>query len=284
MILVTNDDGVDSPGLSALARALKSVEDVCVIAPNRNWTAAGHTKTLDRPLRVTEIKLPGTQLAAFSSDGSPSDCVALGFLGLAPERPRLVVSGINKGGNMGSDITYSGTVSAAMEGVVSGVPAIAVSLADYYEWDFVYAARFAARLARRVLHEGLGNDVLLNVNVPTGRRQAINGVQVTRLGRREYNDELIRRKDPFGRDYYWIGGKPTRGRRRAGDRPARGRRRVRVGDAHPARSDQPRPDRTHRQLGPQSLIRSVRGSNASRRPSETRNTDRTVAKIIRPGG
>src|ERR1041385_5563158 len=97
MILVTNDDGVDSPGLSALARALKRVEDVCVIAPNRNWTAAGHTKTLDRPLRVTEITLPGTRIAAFSSDGTPSDCVALGFLGLAPERPRLVVSGINTG-------------------------------------------------------------------------------------------------------------------------------------------------------------------------------------------
>src|ERR1700694_3290124 len=130
MILVNNDDGVDSPALSALPRALKSVDDVCVIAPNRNWTAAGHTKTLDRPLRITEIKLPGTRVPAFSSDGSPSDCVALGVLGLAPQRPRLVVSGINTGPNMGSDITYSGTVSAAMEGVVSGVPAIAVSLAD----------------------------------------------------------------------------------------------------------------------------------------------------------
>src|ERR1700724_3727145 len=165
VILVTNDDGGDSPGLSAVARALKKVDDVCVVAPNRNWTAAGHTKTLDRPLRITEITLPGTRLAAFSSDGSPSDCVALGFLGLAPERPRLVVSGINKGANMGSDITYSGTVSAAMEGVVSGVPAIAVSLADYFEWDFHYAAQFAARLARRGLHERLGGDVLLNVNV-----------------------------------------------------------------------------------------------------------------------
>jgi 5'-nucleotidase len=211
MILVTNDDGVDSPGLSALARALIVVEDVCVIAPNRNWTAAGHTKTLDRPLRVTEITLPGSRLKAFSSDGSPSDCVALGFLGLAPERPRLVVSGINTGPNMGSDITYSGTVSAAMEGVVSGVPAIAVSLADYYEWDFLYAARFAARLTRRVLREGFDSDVLLNVNVPRGRRADIRGVQVTRLGRREYNDELIRRKDPFGRDYFWIGGAPPGG-------------------------------------------------------------------------
>jgi 5'-nucleotidase len=211
MILVTNDDGVDSPGLSALARALKAVEEVCVIAPNRNWTAAGHTKTLDRPLRVTEIKLPGTRIAAFSSDGTPSDCVALGFLGLAPSRPRLVVAGVNTGPNMGSDITYSGTVSAAMEGVVSGVPAIAVSLADYYEWDFAYAAGFAARLTRRVLREGLENAVLLNVNVPRGRRSDIKGVQVTRLGRREYNDELIRRKDPFGRDYFWIGGSPPSG-------------------------------------------------------------------------
>src|SRR5437868_10101662 len=213
MILVTNDDGVDSPGLSALARALKRVDDGCVIAPNRNWTAAGHTKTLDRPLRVTPITLPGSRLTGFSSDGSPSDCVALGFLGLAPERPRLVVSGINTGPNLGSDITYSGTVSAAMEGVVSGVPAIAVSLADYYEWDFRYSASFAARLARLFLREGLESDVLLNVNVPRGRRADIKGVKVTRLGRREYNDELIRRKDPFGRDYYWIGGAPPGGGR-----------------------------------------------------------------------
>jgi 5'-nucleotidase len=211
MILVTNDDGVDSPGLSALARALKRVEEVCIIAPNRNWTAAGHTKTLDRPLRVTEIKLPGTRLAAYSSDGSPSDCVALGFLGIAPERPRLVVAGVNTSPNLGSDITYSGTVSAAMEGVVSGVPAIAVSLANSFEWDFRFAAGFAARLARRVLREGLESDVLLNVNVPRGQRKDIRGVQVTRLGRREYNDELIRRKDPFGRDYFWIGGGPPGG-------------------------------------------------------------------------
>jgi 5'-nucleotidase len=211
MILVTNDDGVDSPGLSALARALTHVEEVCVIAPNRNWTAAGHTKTLDRPLRVTRLALPGTRQQAYSSDGSPSDCVALGFLGLAPERPRLVVSGINTGPNLGSDITYSGTVSAAMEGVVSGVPAIAISLADYYDLDFSYAAQFAARLARRVLQQRMEHDVLLNVNVPPGRRKDVRGVQVTRLGRREYNDELIKRTDPFGRDYYWIGGSPPTG-------------------------------------------------------------------------
>ena len=211
MILVTNDDGADSPGLSALARALRSVDEVCVIAPNRNWTAAGHTKTLDRPLRVAEVQLPGTRMSAFASDGSPSDCVALGFLGLAPSRPQLVVSGINTGPNLGSDITYSGTVSAAMEAVVSGVPGIAVSMGSTFEIDYRYAAQFAARLARRVLREGLPPDALLNVNVPPGARKAMRGVQVTRLGRREYKDKLIRRRDPYGRDYFWIGGGPPGG-------------------------------------------------------------------------
>src|SRR4051794_19433555 len=167
MILVTNDDGVDSPGLSALARALRKVEDVCVIAPNRNWTAAGHTKTLDRPLRIAQITLPNSRVKAYSSTGTPSDCVALGFMGLAGKRPNLVVSGINKGSNLASDITYSGTVAAAMEGVVSGAPSIAVSLNSHNPpWDFRYAARFAARLAKRVLDAELESDVLLNVNVP----------------------------------------------------------------------------------------------------------------------
>jgi 5'-nucleotidase len=211
MILVTNDDGFDSPGLSALAGALRKVDRVCVVAPDRNWTAAGHTKTLDRPLRMARVRLPNTRIEAHTTDGSPSDCVALAFLGLAPERPRLVVSGINTGPNLGSDITYSGTVSAAMEGVVWGVPAIAVSLDDRLEWDFSYAASFAARLAKQVLVAELDREVLLNVNVPRGRRKDIRGVQVTRLGRREYRDELIRRKDPFGRDYYWIGGGPPAG-------------------------------------------------------------------------
>jgi 5'-nucleotidase len=211
MILVTNDDGFDSPGLSALALALRKVDQVCVVAPDRNWTAAGHTKTLDRPLRMARVRLPNTRFEAHTTDGSPSDCVALAFLGLAPERPRLVVSGINTGPNLGSDITYSGTVSAAMEGVVWGVPAIAVSLDDRLEWDFSYAAAFAARLAKQVLVAELDHEVLLNVNVPRGRRKDIRGVQVTRLGRREYRDELIRRQDPFGRDYYWIGGGPPGG-------------------------------------------------------------------------
>jgi 5'-nucleotidase len=205
VILVTNDDGVDSEGLLALKQALASVDEVVVIAPNRNWTAAGHTKTMDRPLRVAEIKLADGS-PAFSSDGTPSDCVALAMLGFAREKPRLVVSGVNKGPNLANDITYSGTVAAAMESVVWGIPGIAVSLADFNQWDFAYAADFTARLASRVTANGLPGEVLLNVNVPSVPRSEIKGVAVTRLGKRIYRDELIKRKDPFGRDYYWIGG------------------------------------------------------------------------------
>ena len=205
MILVTNDDGIDSEGLLKLKQAVERVDAVVVIAPNRNWTAAGHTKTLDRPLRVAEVKLAdGTP--AYSSDGTPSDCVALAMLGFAAEKPRLVVSGINKGPNLADDITYSGTVAAAMEGVVWGVPAIAVSLADFYQWDFDYAADFTARLASSAELHGLSGAVLLNVNVPAVPRDEIAGVEVTRLGKRIYRDQLVKRTDPLGRDYYWIGG------------------------------------------------------------------------------
>jgi 5'-nucleotidase len=210
MILVTNDDGIDSEGLLALKQAMEQIDAVVVIAPNRNWTAAGHTKTLDRPLRVVSVKLAdGSE--AFSSDGTPSDCVALGMLGIAKEKPRLVVSGINKGPNLADDITYSGTVAAAMESVVWGIPSIAVSLADFYQWEFAYAAEFAAHLAGQVESSGLSGPILLNVNVPAVPRAEIKGVEVTRLGKRIYRDELIKRKDPLGRDYYWIGGEVPSG-------------------------------------------------------------------------
>lgn len=209
-ILVTNDDGIDSEGLLALKRALSSVGEVVVIAPNRNWSASGHTKTLDKPLRVATVTLPDGDMA-YASDGAPSDCVALGMLGLAGERPSLVVSGINKGANLGGDITYSGTVAAAMESTVSGVPAIAVSLTSFVDWHFEAAAAFAAKLAERVLKEGMEPDVLLNVNVPNLQSHEIKGVRVTRLGKRVYNDKLIERQDPFGRNYYWIGGEEPGG-------------------------------------------------------------------------
>ncbi len=204
-ILITNDDGIDSEGLIALRRALSPAGETVVIAPNHNWSAAGHTKTMHKPLRVTEVRMRDGQ-EGYACDGTPSDCVAMSMLGFAGERPSLVVSGINKGANLGGDVTYSGTVAAAMESVVNGVPGIAISLASYQEWDFEAPAQFAARLVGQVLEKGLAPDVLLNVNVPSIPMEQIRGVLVTRLGKRIYRDRLIERQDPFGRSYYWIGG------------------------------------------------------------------------------
>ena len=204
-ILVTNDDGIDSEGLLALKKSLSSIGEVVVIAPNHNWSAAGHTKTMHKPLRVSRVTMRDGDVG-YSSDGTPSDCVALAMLGVAGDRPQLVVSGINKGANLGGDITYSGTVAAAMESVVNNVPAFAISVASYVEWRFEVAAEFAARLASRILEHGMPPNVLLNVNVPSTARNEIKGVAVTRLGKRIYQDKLIERQDPFGRNYYWIGG------------------------------------------------------------------------------
>lgn len=209
-ILVTNDDGITSPGLLALKNALAGVGRVTVLAPDRNWSASGHVKTMHKPLRVDEVTLPdGTR--ALATDGAPSDAVALAFLGLAEEPIDLVVAGINQGANLGHDVTYSGTVTAAMEGAIAGVPAIAVSLASYTSQDYALAARFAAHLARQVLAHGLPPGVLLTVNVPPIAAEQLAGVLVTRMGLRIYRDELVRRRDPRGRPYYWIGGPPPTG-------------------------------------------------------------------------
>ncbi len=208
-ILVTNDDGIDSEGLIALRDSLSRLGETVVIAPDRNWSAAGHNKTMHKPLRVTKVRMAG-DIEGYSCDGTPSDCVAMSMLGLAGPRPDLVVSGINKGANLGGDVTYSGTVAAAMEAVISGVPGIAVSISSLHDQDFQVAADFAAELAGRVMEARIDPTVLLNVNVPSLQREAIKGVLVTRLGRRVYRDQLIERKDPFGRSYYWIGGdEPT---------------------------------------------------------------------------
>jgi len=203
-ILLTNDDGIDSEGLVALYQALRPDHDIAVIAPDRNWSIAGHNKTMDRPLRVTEREWQG--MTVHATDGTPSDCVALAALGFLGYRPDLVVAGINKGPNLGDDITYSGTVAAAMEAVIAELPAIAVSIEDYMDWHFATAAAFTARLVREVERHGLPDGVLLNVNAPNVPAEEIAGVAVTRLGRRIYRDELVKRLDPRGRPYYWIGG------------------------------------------------------------------------------
>ncbi|MCL5256237.1 MAG: 5'/3'-nucleotidase SurE [Chloroflexi bacterium] len=214
-ILVTNDDGIDSAGLLALRRALAPIGDVSIIAPEHNWSVCGHSKTMDRPLRVREVEL-ADGFPAFTTDGTPSDCVSLGVLGFLPRKPHLVVAGINMGANLGEDITYSGTVAAAMESLISGLPAIAVSLTRGEGWGFGPAANFAAHLLRQVEHFGIGGDVILNVNVPNVPIGQITGVEVTRLGKRLYKDKLIERTDPYGRKYYWIGGERPGGEAAAG--------------------------------------------------------------------
>lgn len=213
-ILVTNDDGVMAPGLLALAQEMRGLGKVTVLAPDRNWSASGHVKTLDRPLRVKEVVLADGS-AALATDGAPSDCVALPVLGLLPEKIDLVVSGINPNANVGHDVTYSGTVTAAMEAAIWGLPGVAVSLDRPAEFhgllDYVPAARLAKRIVQQVIARGLPKDVLLNVNVPYRPESEISGLRITRQGLRVYRDLLDARKDPRGQPYYWIGGEAPTG-------------------------------------------------------------------------
>jgi 5'-nucleotidase len=205
-ILITNDDGIDSDALPPLAEALARIGDVDIIVPERNWSGASHSITLFRPLRVRPTKLRSGH-PAYMTDGSPRDCVRLAVLGFLRHRPDIVVSGINRGANMGDDITYSGTVAAAMEGLLSNIPSIAISIGAFgADIDFSPAASFAALLARNILDRGFAPDSLLNVNVPALPRDQIAGVEVTRLGKRTYRDQLVERLDPYGNPYYWVGG------------------------------------------------------------------------------
>lgn len=211
LILLTNDDGVQSPGLLALKSALQPVGEVTVLAPDHNWSAGGHAKTMHKPLRVQEVKLADGS-TALASNGGPSDCVALAVLGVLPRVPDLVISGINPGSNVAQDMTYSGTVAAALEGWISGISSMALSVAieEGTPPEFGCAARVGAMIARHVL-ERAQHQVLLNVNVPAVPFERLRGIEITRLGRRIYRDKLVERSDPRGRKYYWIGGEPPTG-------------------------------------------------------------------------
>ena len=200
VILVTNDDGIHAAGLAALAAALAPLGEVYVVAPDREQSAVGHALTLHRPLRVERVAE-----RRFAVNGTPSDCVNLGVLGLLPDPPALVVSGINHGSNLGDDVTYSGTVSAAMEGTLLGVPSMAVSQLDGEAGGFEDAGWIAELVAARVLVEGLPAKTLLNVNVPRGE---VRGIRMTRLGHRVYRGKVVEEVDPRGRPYYWIGAGP----------------------------------------------------------------------------
>lgn len=205
-ILITNDDGIHAHGLTALKSALSSVGRVFVVAPDRPRSACGHSITLHKPLRADKVKLADGDIG-YSSSGTPSDCVSLALLGLVPEPIDLVVSGVNHGPNLGWDLTYSGTVSAAMEAVIAGVQSFAISVASYSrDLDYAPSAHLAADLARMLENRNLPEGTLLNVNVPALPVSQIRGIQVTRQGRRRYAVNLDERSDPWGRSYYWFAG------------------------------------------------------------------------------
>jgi 5'-nucleotidase len=208
-ILLTNDDGIYAPGLLALADVLGDVGNVTILAPDRNWSASGHVKTMHRPLRVTKTQL-ANGVRAYTTDGAPSDCVALAILGFFEEPINLVVSGINPHANVGHDVTYSGTVTAAMEAAISGIPGIAFSLdapVDFQgELDFRSSAEVALRITQQIARRTFPDGLLLNINIPYRPFQELHGIQITHQGQRVYRDKLVKRSDPRRRPYYWIGG------------------------------------------------------------------------------
>ena len=200
-ILITNDDGIAAEGLGALVRALEGIGRLIIVAPEQEQSASSHAITLDKPLRIKE-HFP----LKFSVSGTPTDCVILAVHGILTQKPDLVVSGINHGPNMGEDVTYSGTVAAAIEGCILGINSMAVSVATWETASFDGAASAARQLARALVAMKGGKARLWNVNVPAIPASAIKGIKVTKLGSRIYNDIIIRKKDPRGKDYFWIGG------------------------------------------------------------------------------
>jgi 5'/3'-nucleotidase len=196
LILVTNDDGVHAEGIRALAAALEGLGEVHVVAPDREVSACSQSLTLKHPLRAQKI-----EDRVHAVDGTPADCVNLAIVKLLPERPSLVISGINNGPNMGEDVFYSGTVGGAREGTFFGIPSIAVSLAARGEDDFSHAARFARKVAALVIEKGLPPHTLLNVNVPSGEPR---GAVITVQGKRQHETHVLEGVDPRRRPYYWI--------------------------------------------------------------------------------
>jgi len=201
IILLSNDDGIHADGLLALEKSVAPLGNIYTVAPEREQTSMSHALTLHRPLRVREA---GPRRLAI--DGTPTDCVKLALTGLLPVRPDLIISGINRGPNLGDDIIYSGTVSAALEAALLGVPAIAVSLVTFENLPFDAAADFTGALVRQLSERGLAPQTLLNVNVPALPREEIKGWRLTRQGKRHYSETIVERVDPRGKKYYWIGG------------------------------------------------------------------------------
>ena len=205
LILISNDDGIDAPGIYALVHRIRKLGRVVVVAPDKQQSAIGHAITMNYPLRVVRVQKDGA-FFGYAVDGTPADAVKLGVRSILQRHPDLLISGINHGANTAISVIYSGTVSAATEGTILGIPSIAVSLTTYDVPDFRYAARFAARIARVVLAKGLPPGTLLNVNVPAVPQKKIRGVVVTRQGKSSWNDSFEVRRDPSKKEYYWLTG------------------------------------------------------------------------------
>lgn len=205
-ILVSNDDGIFSDGLAALVKELRTIADVTIVAPDSQQSAVGHAITVHRPLRMREMMKDG-QFFGYATDGTPADCVKLATRNIMKQKPDLVISGINHGSNTAISVIYSGTVSAATEGTILGIPSFAVSLTTFEpNADFSYAAKFAKQLALKIVQNGLPNGTLLNVNVPPVPENEINGVVITRQGKSVWNDEFESRRDPGNKQYFWLKG------------------------------------------------------------------------------
>ncbi|PJA78126.1 MAG: 5'/3'-nucleotidase SurE [Nitrospirae bacterium CG_4_9_14_3_um_filter_51_5] len=201
-ILVTNDDGIHAPGIRALAKAMTSLGEVWVVAPEKAQNAVGRAMTLHKPLRLRQFRPRW-----FAVNGTPADCVTLAICKLLEATvPALVVSGINRGWNLGDDVTNSGTVAGALEGMLHGIPSLAVSLEDCPKASYAMAALYAVQLAERILKSGLPEGTILNVNVPGSKKDAIAGIQFTSLSQRRYHKPVVEKIDPRGGSYFWIAG------------------------------------------------------------------------------
>jgi 5'-nucleotidase len=204
-VLISNDDGIHAPGIRALADAIRQIADVTIVAPDKQQSAVGHAITMSIPLRVHRVEENGA-LFGYAVDGTPADAVKLAVRAILSKKPDLVISGINHGSNTAISVIYSGTVSAATEGTILGIPSFAISLTTYGPADFSYAAEFAKKLALRVRDKGLPRGTLLNVNVPAVPASEIAGIMVTKQGKSIWNDEFEARRDPSNREYFWLKG------------------------------------------------------------------------------
>ncbi len=208
LILLTNDDGIDSEGLSTLYNILKKDKRflVKVVAPDKESSAVGHAITVFRPISVRKVYREGN-LFGYAVDGTPADCVKIAVKSILEKKPHLLISGINRGANLGENIIYSGTVSAATEGTVCGISSIAVSVDNLIDPDYGYTADFTGRIAGKIVENGgLPQGTLLNINIPDVPEKKIKGVRVTMQSGVKFKDNFIKRVDPRGRDYYWMDG------------------------------------------------------------------------------